>query len=526
MDSWIASIFRLRHLWLLVSLSPLAQGAVVTYPLPSCYKASDQLTLTANGTTVPMVATTAVYDTCNFSTDGAVTITITAKEPITSFNISPHSQQIAGTVEGNRLTFTLEKPSYVIVKINKLREAVIAGDSLETEAPPASGNRIHNITAIPYKADASGEQYATTAIQTAIDTANKAGGGIVYVPSGVFKCGNLILKSNVSLYLQGGAVVRGSGLPGDYTHDFTKISVGGLNGTWFVSTEPGAKNVKIFGRGTIDGNGESMRTTYGFLNHAVVPMACSNFTMDGVAVRDAGLWSVIPTRSNHVTIRNTKVYQENDRITENDAIDIQECQDVLVEHVLAISQDDAFSTKTWGKGSKEIGLKYPGDPQELRNVTFNDCIAWTRYAAFKVGNGSTQNQTDITFQNSCIYISRDPLKMAPKSGPGTIRNITFENIDVEYYWATAGKNSRWLSLQLETACHVENVNIRKIRLLSTGEVDAKIAGFDEGHRLVGVNLQDISVNGIPASSLKDLRIPSKTPFVDNLTLTNGSISSR
>lgn len=50
---------------------------------------------------------------------------------------------------------------------------------------------------------------ATTAIQNAINAANAAGGGIVYVPAGVYKCGNLVLKSNVSVYLEGGSVIRG-----------------------------------------------------------------------------------------------------------------------------------------------------------------------------------------------------------------------------------------------------------------------------------------------------------------------------
>lgn len=39
----------------------------------------------------------------------------------------------------------------------------------------------------------------TAAIQAAVDAASEAGGGVVYVPSGVFRCCNVMLKSNVHI---------------------------------------------------------------------------------------------------------------------------------------------------------------------------------------------------------------------------------------------------------------------------------------------------------------------------------------
>lgn len=508
-------------LLLLANLSAVYSSERLVAPI--CYSVSDQLKLTANGFEVPVVRCTEVYDYSNFSTNGPVTVTLSAADPIRSYNISPHSLHIDTSVQGNTLTFTLKKPAYAIVKINALREIVIAVDGVETDIPPSSGSGIYNISTEPYRTDNSGQQYATQPIQAAIDAANKAGGGIVFVPAGVYKCGNLFLKSNVSLYLQEGAVLRGSGIPADYSHDFRKVSVGGMDGTWFISTEAGAKDVRIFGRGTIDANGGVMRTRDHFLSHAVVPMACSGFTMDGVTVRDAGLWSVIPTRSNHVKIQNTKIYQEDSLTTENDALDVQECQDVLVDHVIGISQDDSFSTKTWGSNGKELNMKYPGNPQGLRNVVFNDCIAWSHCAAFKAGNGSGQEQSDVTFRNSCAYMSRWPIKMEPKNGSATYRNFNFENIDAESYWIETGKGqNRWLFIQLATAGHIENVKIQGIHLASLGEGASMLLGYDAEHRIDGISFQDIAVNGVSATSLKDLNVTKTNSFVNNVTIITGT----
>ncbi len=313
----------------------VSKATVVSYPLPSCYTTSSQLSVMADTTSVPVITNTAVYDYSHFSFSGDVVITITAKEEIASYGISPKALPIPAVVRGKTLTFTLQKSSYLIVKINSLRELIIAADDLESSIPQSVGVRIHNVLRVPYSADCTGVKRATAPIQSAIDDANKAGGGTVYVPAGVYRCGNLVLKSNVSLYLAGGAVIRGTGNPADYTTHYRKSSLK-MDGTWFISTAENAEHIKVYGRGTIDGNGSSMRRTHHYLNNLLVPLQCRDFTVDGIIFRDSGLWGLIPTRSNHVTIRNTKHFNENDLDYEDDAIDIQECQDVLVSHTIAV----------------------------------------------------------------------------------------------------------------------------------------------------------------------------------------------
>lgn len=60
----------------------------------------------------------------------------------------------------------------------------------------------------------------TSKIQQAINDANaRAGGGTVYFPAGIYKFSQVELKSNVTLYLAAGAILRGSTTLSDY--DFT-----------------------------------------------------------------------------------------------------------------------------------------------------------------------------------------------------------------------------------------------------------------------------------------------------------------
>jgi polygalacturonase len=56
----------------------------------------------------------------------------------------------------------------------------------------------------------------TKALQQAVDACAAAGGGVVYFPPGRYLSGTVYLKSNVSLYLERGAVLLGSKNLEDY----------------------------------------------------------------------------------------------------------------------------------------------------------------------------------------------------------------------------------------------------------------------------------------------------------------------
>ena len=61
------------------------------------------------------------------------------------------------------------------------------------------------------------DQTCTAIIQSAIDSANAAGGGVVYFPPGEYLSGSINLKSNVTLYLEAGSTILASRNEKDYT---------------------------------------------------------------------------------------------------------------------------------------------------------------------------------------------------------------------------------------------------------------------------------------------------------------------
>lgn len=403
----------------------------------------------------------------HFSFDGVVKVTVKAldNKPITKFTISPLHFNIAGTKSGNTVSFYLDTSRYVIVKTENAdgdatKPIVIAADALETNVPSLTDRSVLDITRSPYYVTPDTGADSTAQIQAAINEAASMK-GVAYVPAGVYNISRLTLPSNVTLYLAGGSVLRDNGVK-NADADFFKSSLG-LEGKWLISTVPGSSGITIRGRGMIDGNGYEMRQTYKYLSTLIMPISTKNFKVDGIIGWNSSFWALTPSLSEGVEIRNYKAINDlggypdckinRDCFWENDAIDINESSDVYVKHVIALSKDDPYSTKTWcsqdtynkkpGADSRGTMVKKWGSvTKPIQNVRFEDVVAWTSGRAFKIGNGICSNQTGVTFDGGYVFRANYAAEIAVGSAGnwsdwtspkqvGSLDQIHFKNIDVE-----------------------------------------------------------------------------------------------
>ncbi|MDR1682061.1 MAG: hypothetical protein LBS25_01530 [Candidatus Symbiothrix sp.] len=526
----------------LLNIENISAQQVQVCDLPACYSVSTYFQISLNGTNVPVSTTFGVYEYAHFSFSGTINLTVTVQNDITSFNISPLSYEIEGTANGKSLSFQLNQSRYLILKINNLPELIIAADNLETDIPASSGTGIYNIVS-DYNADMSGNNTSdavnqnTSAIQQAINAANTAGGGIVYIPAGVYYCKNIVLKSHVHIYLEAGAVIRGTGKKADYVEHYRKVSISNYPGSWFLYTDtpiplPAETNrslpveqttgIKIYGRGTIDGNGDAARKN-GLLMALLMPMNTENMTVDGVIFRDSGLWGVTPTRSNDIQFINTKHFNENNNDHEDDAVDVQESQRVLFRHSIAVSEDDTYSTKTWENWSGDITKNWSGPAENLDDVVFDDCVAWSRCATFKVGFGVHQHQSNITFRNSVSYKSMRAIAVNHKYKPKNVTNVLFENMDIEGYWPRSGNGQRWFEADFAESSNggtIDGLTLRNINVRNAGANTSILKGLNMDTQIKNITFENIYMPGKdrPATTLGEMNIKERNSYLENIII--------
>ncbi len=144
-----------------------------------------------------------------------------------------------------------------------------------------------------FGAKGDGATLNTAAINKAIETCAEKGGGIVSVPAGTFLSGTVFMKSDVSLHLEHGAVLKGVDDLDAYTPYIpAKARLENADPKKFSWNRAlilgvGVRNVSIFGEGTVDGshvfdpNGEEkMRGPHAILFAESRNISFSRFTVD------------------------------------------------------------------------------------------------------------------------------------------------------------------------------------------------------------------------------------------------------
>ncbi|MGD1084755.1 MAG: glycosyl hydrolase family 28-related protein [Verrucomicrobiota bacterium] len=162
-------------------------------------------------------------DYASFSMTGKVHVEITcnvsARKVITC-NIRPLAYGIQPKIEGNKVSFDLDQPRYLVIFFNDEPAFNNTGLLLFAEPPerrPAKPGDPGVVNIQDYNIDSTGKTIETAKINQAIsDIAAKPGGGTLFFPKGRYLTGTIMMKSNVRFYVDVDAVILGSTNSADY----------------------------------------------------------------------------------------------------------------------------------------------------------------------------------------------------------------------------------------------------------------------------------------------------------------------
>lgn len=289
----------------------------------------------------------------------------------------------------------------------------------------------------------NGEVEDTSALQAAILSCPDQ--GCVYVSEGTYLTGPLFLKSNITIELDEKAVILGITdrnkypiLPG-YTLTTDEKDEYYL-GTWegnplssmaALITGINVENVKIIGKGVLDGNGQNgdwwidvknkkraWRPRLFFINN------CKNIVMQGVTVQNSPSWTIHPYFSEHIKFLDMEIINPyNSHNT--DGIDPESCKEVDIIGVKISVGDDCIAIKS-GKLFMGKKFKKPSEKFRIRN-----CIMERGHGAVVVGSEISGGVRDIEV-SQCLFRKTDRgLRIKTRRGRGEdsiLDQINFHDI--------------------------------------------------------------------------------------------------
>ena len=371
-------------------------------------------------------------------------------------------------------------------------------------------------------------------IQKAIDDVSNSGGGKVIVPKGRFLTGTIFLKDNVELYLEEDSILQAGNDLSLFSLDknvgkenldipsYQNCDYDGKPKLFFIYANH-VKNIKITGKGAIDGN-ESMFYGYQdqyFIDGAFYPRMpllylenVQNLEIKDVILTKSAFWTVHMVGCRYVLIEGIKI-RNNLKLANCDGIDPDHCQNVEIRNCDIQCADDAIVFKN------TFANRQYGD---LEKVHVANCNLMTTSGAIKFGTESFGRFHDIHVENTAIHDSNRGITIQLRD-EGSIDHCLFENLTIStrafakpYYWGygepiyiTALKRTE--DTKLGT---VSNLTFRNIMIDSENGIFIHGENIDSIHDIL---FETMSINIHKKSKWKidkkDLRPYDKLPFIED-----------
>lgn len=372
----------------------------------------------------------------------------------------------------------------------------------------------------------------TTHIQKAIEQLSSTGGGTLVVPKGVFLTGAIFLKRGVNLYLDQGAVLKGSTDRKDYPKLRTRIE--GHFEEWLPAliNADQVDHLRIDGKGTLDGNGVPFWKDFWarrILNRATTNLEVErprlaliqnsrDVQISGITFKDSGFWNLHLYRCKNVLVENVRFEVQNGLLApSSDGIDIDSSQNVTVRGCTFRVDDDAVCLK----GTKGPFAREDKESPPVEHIRVIDCIFERGHGVLTVGSEATIVR-DVVVERIKVVgpIALVRLKLRPDT-PQLYEDIHYRDITLESTSGALIEVRPWkqffdLKGQPPPNSIVRNVTISKIK--GTYGSFGEIQGNPGQTSISDIKLENIDVQ------LKDESI--KIVDVKNLQIKNVKVNGR
>lgn len=288
------------------------------------------------------------------------------------------------------------------------------------------------------------------AVQNAVDSLPKEGGTVV-ITKGEQLTSAIHLKSNVTLHIEENALLKFSTDFNDYLPPvFTRWEgVECYNYSPFIYAH-NCENIKICGKGTIDGmgqvwwhwkklQGDAATKLCRAQSEGILPkdrvfatekaalrpsfiqfINCKNITFKDFTIKNGPQWTIHPVYCENVTAQNLTVLTQGPN---TDGLNPDSCNNVLIENCTFDTGDDCIAINS---GLNEDGWRVN---RPCQNVEIKNCTFKGGHAAIAIGSGMSGGVQNIYAHNCIISNTERGIRIKSMKGRGGyVKDVTFKNI--------------------------------------------------------------------------------------------------
>lgn len=218
----------------------------------------------------------------------------------------------------------------------------------------------HTFNVRDHGAAGDGATLDTSAVQSALDAADAAGGGQVLFPPGKYLSGTIHLRNHVVLWLEAGARLVGTTNLAEYSQPQVPAFMPEAKwGKWHRALIVGenVEDAAIAGPGVIDGNKVFDSTGEEHMRgpHTIAFVNCRRFGLRDVTIVDAANYAIFFQASDDVDVRDVTIVGGWDGVHFRGAPD-HWCKNVSIVGCRLYTGDDSIAGRYWD------------------NVLISDCI--------------------------------------------------------------------------------------------------------------------------------------------------------
>ena len=313
-------------------------------------------------------------------------------------------------------------------------------------------DRVFN--ASDFGAAGDGKTLNTKTIQRAIDSAATAGGGQVTFNPGIYVTGALFVKTNVDFHIPEGVTIQAIQDDASFPDTLTRIS--GITMQW-----PAAliniyreQNVRISGKGTLDGNGkfwwdkfwgdppQSGGMYQDYINRglrwavdydckrvrALVVYESEEVVIKNINIYRSGFWTISLTYSDQVHVDGVTIRNNYDGYfgPSSDGINTDSGRNILVENCDIDCNDDNLCLKA-GKDADGLRVNRPTE-----RVVYRNCVTRSGHGLFTLGSETSGGMHDIEVYGLKAIGTNTGIRFkSAKIRGGVMRDIYIHDIEME-----------------------------------------------------------------------------------------------